>query len=269
GRWTTTWQGIVRRRTGADALLDAIEQLQGAPLPASILETEILPARIDVYDPADLDAVAAAGEVVWAGVEPLGERDGRVALYLADHLPRLLPPAEAPLKRGPTKDGDTGVSRAPLQRGLDLSGREAALLDCLRARGASFFGPLHDAVGGGYPAETVDALWNLVWQGLVTNDMFHALRAFTRARPSRRKARRTDVSTFRSRRLAPPAAEGRWSLVRADTADPKPRAAPGVERSLHSGHRTAESGRRRTESSARHGEATKWLASLAQQLLAR
>ena len=36
--------------------------------------------------------IAAAGEVVWIGVEPLGERDGRVALYLADHLARLLPP---------------------------------------------------------------------------------------------------------------------------------------------------------------------------------
>src|SRR5262249_38847643 len=93
GRFTTTWQGIVRRRAGADALLDAVEQLQGAPLAASLLETEILPARIDVYDPADLDAVTAAGEVVWIGVEPLGERDGRVAVYLADHLPRLLPSA--------------------------------------------------------------------------------------------------------------------------------------------------------------------------------
>src|SRR5262249_31673202 len=45
GRFTTTWQGIVRRRAGADALLDAVEQLQGAPLAASLLETEILPAR--------------------------------------------------------------------------------------------------------------------------------------------------------------------------------------------------------------------------------
>src|SRR5439155_3587119 len=70
GRLATTWQGIVKRRRGADALLDAVEQLQGAPLPASILETEILPARIEVYDPADLDAVMAAGEVVWVGVEP-------------------------------------------------------------------------------------------------------------------------------------------------------------------------------------------------------
>ena len=40
--------------------------------------------------PRDLDAVTAAGEVVWVGVEPLGERDGRIALYLADHLSRLL-----------------------------------------------------------------------------------------------------------------------------------------------------------------------------------
>ena len=46
-----------------------IEQLQGAPLPASILETEILPARLDGYDPGDLDVVMAAGEVVWIGVE--------------------------------------------------------------------------------------------------------------------------------------------------------------------------------------------------------
>src|SRR5262249_8108457 len=80
GRFVTPWQGIVRRRHGADALLDAIEQLQGAPLPASLLETEILPARLDVYDPGDLDAVMAAGEVVWVGLEPLGDRDGRVAL---------------------------------------------------------------------------------------------------------------------------------------------------------------------------------------------
>ena len=240
GRFTTTWQGIVKRRGGADALLDAIEQLQGAPLPASILETEILPARIDVYDPADLDAVAAAGEVVWAGVEPLGERDGRVALYLADHLPRLLPPAEAPLKRGPTKDGDTGVSRAPLQRGLDLSGREAAILDCLRARGASFFGPLHEAVGGGYPAQTVDALWNLVWQGLITNDTFHALRAFTRARVARRKVKgpRPDGTSFRSRRLVPPSAEGRWVVVALQAATVK-------------------------------SATTKWAAALTEQLLAR
>jgi ATP-dependent Lhr-like helicase len=196
GRLETTWQGTAKRRRGADALLDAIEQLQGAPLPASILETEILPARIDAYDPADLDASTATGEVVWVGVEPLGDRDGRVALYLADHLPRLLPPRN------------------------DLRGdsRETAILEHLRLRGASFFGPLHDAIGGGYPAETVDTLWHLVWAGLITNDTFHALRAFTRTSGPRRRARKADKPAFHSRRLAPPSAEGRWSLVQPDVA---------------------------------------------------
>jgi ATP-dependent Lhr-like helicase len=263
GRFTTTWQGIVKRRNGADALLDAIEQLQGAPLPASILETEILPARIDIYNPADLDAVTAAGEVVWIGVEPLGERDGRVALYLADHLPRLLAPASAPSRSGgATARPDRSAARQGRPADDDLSTREAAILETLGARGASFFAPLHEAAGGGYPGETVDALWNLVWQGLVTNDTFHALRAFTRARAGRRKAKahvRQDVSSFRSRRLAPPSAEGRWTLVAADAAQGN---ASGSDQGRQPG------GDRSPKKLAAQGT-TKWAAALTQQLLAR
>ena len=86
----------------------------------------------------------------------------------------------------------------------DHSDREMAILDALHDRGASFFGPLHDAVGGGYPAETVDALWNLDWKGLITNDTFHALRAFTRPRAPRRriKGRQPEHASFRSRERA-------------------------------------------------------------------
>ncbi len=195
GRLVTNWQGVVRRRTGLDALLDTVETLQGAPLVASILETEILPSRIDGYNPADLDALTAAGEIVWTGLEPLGERDGRLALYLTDHF--------AKLHRLPTLD--------------ELPLRERAIVDHLRGNGASFFAAVHDAAGGGYPAETVDAIWSLVWRGALTNDTFHALRAFTRPPERRtRKARHSGVPpgrVFRSRRLAPPAAEGRWSLL--------------------------------------------------------
>lgn len=227
GRFVTTWHGVLKRRHGPDALLDAIEQLQGAPVAASILEMEILSARIDGYDPADLDAVTAAGEVVWVGVEPIGDRDGRVALYLAEHLSKLLPPDTRPTK---ARNSASGPSEA--SDGI----REKRILEHLRSCGASFFGPLHEAAGGGYPAETVDALWNLVWQSRVTNDTFHALRAFTRAHAPRRRARRPEPGRFRSRRLAPPAGEGRWSLVR-----------PG-------GSLT---------------DPTKWSAALAQQLLAR
>ncbi len=154
---------------------------------------------IDGYDPADLDALTAAGEVVWVGVEPLGERDGRVALYLADHLPRLLPPTvgrrdDAAARPDATRDRDP---RLPARRtARRSSGR------CTRRPAAAI------------PAETVDALWDLVWQGLVTNDTFHALRAFTRAHaPRAARSAGTSAAPFRSRRLAPPSAEGRWTLV--------------------------------------------------------
>ena len=190
GRLLTSWQGVSRPRLGLDALLDAIENLQGAPLPASILESEILSARVRGYNSADLDALTAAGEVTWCGIEPLGDRDGRLALFLTDHMSRLWRPPEV----------------------FELSPRERSILSYLESDGASFFAPIHEAAGGGYPGETVDALWDLVWKGLLTNDTFHALRAFTRPpekRP-RKPARRTN---FRSRRIGPPSSEGRWSLT--------------------------------------------------------
>jgi ATP-dependent Lhr-like helicase len=129
---------------------------------------------------------------VWSGIEPLGERDGRLALYLADHFSRL---------------------RRSLP-GLELSPRARAIVAHLEGQGASFFAALHEAAGGGYPRETVDAIWDLVWKGLITNDTFHALRAFTRP-PERRQRRPHGARSFRSRRVAPPAADGRWSLVSA------------------------------------------------------
>jgi ATP-dependent Lhr-like helicase len=238
GRFLVAWHGITARRRGADALLDLIEQLQGAPLPASILETEILAARLDSYDPADLDSVVAAGEVIWIGVEPIGDRDGRVALYLADHLVRLLPP-------------DSRGQGSQAREADDRSDRERAILDWLAERGASFFAPLHDAVGGGYPAETVDALWTLVWRGLITNDTVHPLRAFTGSRPTSRRRLHGSTVSFRSRRLVPPSAEGRWSLVRP--AGEAERAARG----------TIAARRRATE------DTTSWAAASAQQLLSR
>jgi ATP-dependent Lhr-like helicase len=199
-RFYLQWQGVTRRRRGMDALLDAIEQLQGAALAASEFEREVLAARVEGYSPLDLDALAAAGEVAWVGLEPLGEKDGRIALYLPDQLPRLWrPPPSSP---------------------RDLTERERRLLELLRARGASFFSDLHAAAGGGYPGQTVDALWDLAFKGLVTNDLFLPLRAFTRPKEARTARRPGAPGAFRSRREAPPSAEGRWSLVeaRADQA---------------------------------------------------
>ena len=120
-------------------------------LTASDLEREILPARVLDYSPNDLDALMASGNVVWIGREQLGDRDGRIALYLADALPKLLAATPPP----------------------ELSERAQRIAGVLREMGASFFASLHQAAGGGFPGDTQAALWELVWAGVVTNDTLH------------------------------------------------------------------------------------------------
>jgi ATP-dependent Lhr-like helicase len=174
------WQGVTRKRRGLDALLEIVESLQGTPMAASLFEQDILSARLSDYRPSDLDTLSAAGEIVWVGLEPLGHCDGRIALYLTDHLPLL--------------------SQRPITE-------DSPVLTHLRARGASFFSDMQDELGG-FPGKLVDSLWDLVWKGLITNDTFHSLRAFTKSKLTQRTAPR-----FRSRRVAAPSTEGRWSLV--------------------------------------------------------
>jgi ATP-dependent Lhr-like helicase len=189
-RFLLTWHGVTRKGRGLDALLDAVEKLQGAPLPLSVLDSELLPARVEAYTPGDLDALVAAGEVVWCGVSRLGERDGRVALYLTDALPKLW------RKRG--------------EEGLGV--REERILAHLRTQGASFFAALHQAAGGGFARSTEEALWNLAWRGLVTSDSVRALRSFLGPNPRHERKTRA-ARLYRSRRTVSPGPGGRWSLV--------------------------------------------------------
>jgi ATP-dependent Lhr-like helicase len=190
-RFLPRWQGVHRPRRGLDGLLDAIEQLQGAPLLASDLDDLILSARVEDYLPSDLDELCAAGEVVWRGVESVGPNDGRVALYLADNVSLLAPE--------PTALDDPTAEQ---------------IRDLLAARGALFF---DDIVGqlGGFRNDVLDSLWQLVWTGHVTNDTFAPWR--TRRRTGNGRAttrRRRDRRAFRSRRAArQPGSEGRWSLI--------------------------------------------------------
>ncbi len=186
-------------RGGPDALLDVVERLQGLALPASILERDVLRARLRGYRPEDLDTLLAAGEVVWVGQGRLGERDGRLALFLADALPYLLPPRPEP--------------------------RPGALHERIRAhlaaQGASFFGEIHAAAGGGLAEPVVEALWDLVWAGEVTSDTPAALRSFLAARTARSE-RRPPLSGFRSRRQVPAAGVGRFSLLALKPPGPSP-----------------------------------------------
>jgi ATP-dependent Lhr-like helicase len=214
-RLLADWQGVSASpsasRSGPDALLDVVEQLQGVAIPASILEADVLPARLPGYRASDLDQLCAAGEVVWAGLGPLGDRDGRVGLYLAEDVPLLHGAgAEAPSEELHQK-----------------------IREHLAQQGASFFDGLHQAAEGGLTRTTLDALWDLVWAGEVTNDTPGALRAFLHSHASRGRERRFRTLTpFRSRRAAPPSAAGRWSLLPVTATTPTQRAAARAEQLL-------------------------------------
>jgi len=192
-RFLPAWHGVGVEVAGGDRLLEVIQQLQGAVVPMSILERDVLPARMARYSPALLDELVAAGEVVWTGRGALGPQDGRIALYLRGDAAQLVPmPEPAP--------GEVA----------------ARVREHLAARGASFFRDLVQ-VAEAPPDETLASLWQMVWSGEVTNDSVIPLRSYTPARAATAgRGRRRPLM-----RLGPPGSEGRWSLV-ADLLRPMP-----------------------------------------------
>ncbi|HYJ75017.1 MAG TPA: DEAD/DEAH box helicase, partial [Kineosporiaceae bacterium] len=229
-RFLPAWQGVGASVRGVDGLMRAVEQLAGAVVPASALETLILPARVPGYTPALLDELTATGEVVWSGHGALPGDDGWVALQPADLAPLTLPEPDAEFAPG------------------ELHG---AVLDVLAGGGAYFFRPLSDAVGTRLGAQDdgdlAAALWDLTWAGLLTNDTLAPLRSRLgggrtahRARPSTPRARYAGRSSLRSSlrgagrpamptRSGPPTAAGRWSLLPQRETDATVRAAAVAE----------------------------------------
>ena len=220
-RFLPAWHGInapgPRRRADAGTVLEVVERLAGVPVPASALETLVLPGRVPGYSPALLDELTSAGEIVWSGAGALPGGDGWLVLAPADSAPLLLPePGE--------------VSMTPLH---------AAVLEVLGGGGALFFRMLSDRVaavlGGSLPApalphdgEVADAIWDLVWAGLLTNDTLAPLRvvlggpqrrtaaparAVPRPRPGGSGRRYAFGRPSMPTRTGPPTVSGRWSLL--------------------------------------------------------
>ncbi|WP_055481586.1 ATP-dependent helicase [Sphaerimonospora mesophila] len=208
-------QGGVYRPGAAramDDLVSAIERLQGAAVPASALETLILPGRVPGYSPALLDELTSSGEVIWAGQGSLPGGDGWLSLYFADTAPLLLPPPQE-------------ITLTPLHE---------RILEILGGGGALLFRELSDRVaaaapsgetgpyGSGVPEDAVlaAALWDLVWSGRVTGDTLAPLRSVLgTGRPAHRPAavrRRRAVLPTRS---GPPTVSGRWWPVPAPASD--------------------------------------------------
>ncbi|MGW2179213.1 DEAD/DEAH box helicase [Streptomyces sp. NPDC001732] len=204
---------------GIDGLARAVEQLQGAPVPASALEKLILPGRVTDYTPALLDELTTTGEVVWAGAGALPGKDGWLSLYPADSAPLLLPPPHP----------------------LELGALHVSVLTVLAGGYGLFFRQIADQVRATtHPdctdPQLADAIWDLAWSGRLTNDTLAPLRSLLgsgrtagstahRARRNVPRGRYGSLTTARpASRTGPPTVSGRWSLLPAAEPDPTHRA---------------------------------------------
>lgn len=198
-RFLPAWQTLDGSARGIDGLIRVIEQLQGAPVPASSLETIVLPSRVVGFLPAMLDELCASGEVVWAGSGPIGSDDGWVSLFLAESVDLLI--------KGSTE--------------TEISATAQKIREALSERGAMFFRQIAAEISSSDDEELLRALWELVWLGSITNDTMTPLRAISRG-----LKQRTSATPIRSRRrprlparTGPSAGAGRWSLTPPASAD--------------------------------------------------
>ncbi len=210
---------------GLDGLARAIDQLAGVVVPASALETLVLPARVRDYTPRLLDELTAAGAVLWCGHGTLPGGDALISLHPATDAAVSLP---EPLDADPRPTTDSPVHAAVLRA---LAGGGAYFMAGLVAR----VGELLAGDGSLTPARVdsravAEAVWDLVWVGRVTNDSLGPLRARLglRVRTHRRRggtrpaAGARVLPSFAGRPGAGVSAEnaGRWSLLPAREPDP-------------------------------------------------
>lgn len=179
--------------SSTEDLLTAIDQLAGVRVPASALETLILPARVPGYQPHMLDELMASGRVFFTGAGQLGggsaqKSDGWIRLHLSESSSLTL----GELTMG--EDYPEQLLRAEnpeLWEALQAPGTlEHAIYEAL-AHGGLFVPALRERVAQlmsaaapagqvvTFPdaAEISAALWRLVWAGAVTNDSFAPVRA--------------------------------------------------------------------------------------------
>ncbi len=222
-RFLFRWHRIAgeERREGDEGLLIALRQLEGCALPAAAWEEDLLPARVQLYLPAMLDKLCAAGRVVWYRPATASAANGDEAKRKSGPVrgtPILLCERQTLLH---WQDAGAVPAEAP-----PLSPKAQAALDSLRSLGASFFSDLqHDT--GLIKTELELALGELVSNGLATCDSFAGLRALVMPAEKRNLLRR------RLRGAEAHVDEaGRWSLTRRprpDTQAPGALAEPHVE----------------------------------------
>jgi ATP-dependent Lhr-like helicase len=136
-RWQRAEPG--RRLEGREGVAAAVEQLEGFEVPAAALEADVLAARVDGYDPADLDALCTSGRAAWGRLTPpSGDGSG---------LRSSGPLRTSPVALWGRSDTERWLEAAPDPDDLELGAQARQVLAVLEDRGASFFPELVEAAG--------------------------------------------------------------------------------------------------------------------------
>jgi ATP-dependent Lhr-like helicase len=160
-----TFQGIVQPEKDMAGLLRRIEQLICRPAAAELWESEILPARMESYDPAWLDSILQQSDLCWVGS---GSR--RICFCFEPDLDLLQAEAQG-CGSEPGPPGQTEPLEA--QAGADSGSAIAGLFAAPLAR-YDFSALLH--LSGLNPAKLGRKIWDAAWKAEVTNDTYAALR---------------------------------------------------------------------------------------------
>jgi ATP-dependent Lhr-like helicase len=193
-------------RPGAEGLAETLARLTGLPLPASVWEEAVLPARVSDYQPRWLDEWIAGGAGAWIAQGNTEENGALAFLDREEILETALPSSSSD---------------------MPLSPEEQRIIDLLRQRGASFVVDLVHAAEM-TPSVVRNGLWSLMGRSLVTNDHFDVVRRGRQQPPATTEVR----AALRRRAGARP--EGRWSLLPwASSTSPEAQAVLMASRLLH------------------------------------
>jgi ATP-dependent Lhr-like helicase len=211
-RFLFEWQRVTpeARMQGSDALASVLTQLEGFEAPASAWETEILPARINEYEPAWLDEHCLAGRFIWT----------RLAKRTANPERGAAPVRSTPITLLPRRNVRSWSAFTAPPDPAHLTSIAQAVTEFIQSNGASFFDEIVEGARL-LPSQVEEALGELVALGLVNSDSFGGLRALLVPADRRRS---NSSHTRRRRRIAlfGMADSGRWALVRRPTAGGPP-----------------------------------------------
>ena len=133
-------QGVMEGLRGYEGLTQLLERISCYPAPAELWETDILPARLNTWDPLWLDRAALNDEVSWIGApnkQVAILHPGDIDLYQADR----------PKPSSTVIPDEGGYTYDALQRAT------------------------------GFTTQVLcETLWEEVWAGVARNDTFNALR---------------------------------------------------------------------------------------------